>query len=178
MSESGLSSKGEVIPWLLFFGKVIGTLVTGVLCLLYVYQDKLLYIPRPPGFPVTPEENPPGCISPNEWNVKGSLRINDSTSERIVFEDNLILTEDNQTIHTWLLLQNNPNDCPTLIYFHGNAANMGFRLQNAAEMFGRVGLNIMMMDYRGYGKKKIFSKNFIYFYEYEIDFRAKFWKSY
>ena len=39
---------------------------------------------------------------------------------------------------------------PTLIYFHGNAGNMGFR-ENSSKMF-RMGINVLAMDYRGYGK--------------------------
>jgi predicted alpha/beta hydrolase len=33
-----------------------------------------------------------------------------------------------------------------------NAGNMGFRLRNAAEMYGRNGINVLMVDYRGYGE--------------------------
>ena len=71
---------------------------------------------------------------------------------KIPYEEHIIKTEDNESIHVWLLLQQDSKNVPTLIYFHGNAGNMGFRLQNAAEMYARVGINILMMDYRGYGK--------------------------
>lgn len=55
-------------------------------------------------------------------------------------------------IHCWLLLQKSDRrGLGTLIYFHGNAGNMGFRLKNAAEMYARVGINVLMVDYRGYG---------------------------
>ena len=70
----------------------------------------------------------------------------------IHYEEAYVLTEDNVKVHCWLLLQP-PSDeiVPTLVYFHGNAGNMGFRLKNAAAMFGKVKINIMMVDYRGYG---------------------------
>ena len=29
---------------------------------------------------------------------------------------------------------------------------MGFRLSNAASMLARIGINVLMMDYRGYGR--------------------------
>ena len=64
----------------------------------------------------------------------------------------MVETSDGEKIHTWLMLQDNAEECPTLIYFHGNAGNMGFRLQNAAMTYAKVKLNILMMDYRGYGK--------------------------
>lgn len=133
-----------------FVGKATGTLCAGVLILLYVFQNNLLYMPRPPGYPITPEENPAGYRSPDEWSVKGNLRRN-IDGEPIPFESNIIVTEDKENIHTWLLLQKNSNNVPTLVYFHGNAANMGFRLQNAAEMYAQVGINVLMVDYRGYG---------------------------
>jgi hypothetical protein len=36
-----------------------GTLIAGLL-LLFTVQDKLLYIPNPPGLPKEPRDNPPG----------------------------------------------------------------------------------------------------------------------
>jgi len=146
-----------IFSWASFVGKATGTICAGVLILLYVFQNNLLYMPRPPGYPVTPAENPIGYRSPDEWNIKGSLRHPSSSSstdaddDPIPFESNFIATEDKETIHTWLLLQKNSNKVPTLVYFHGNAANMGFRLQNAAEMYAQVGINVLMVDYRGYG---------------------------
>lgn len=142
--------KFEFLSWASFVGKATGTICAGVLILLYVFQNNLLYMPRPPGYPVTPEENPPGYRSPDEWSVRGNLRRH-VDGDSIPFESNFIVTEDNENIHTWLLLQKNSGEVPTLIYFHGNAANMGFRLQNAAEMYAQVGINVLMVDYRGYG---------------------------
>ena len=91
---------------------------------------------------------------PGEWNRNG--RFGGSESERIPFEEIFVTTADGVRLHLWLLLQDQGDStptqpAPTLIYFHGNAGNMGFRLKNAAKMFGRVGINVLMMDYRGYG---------------------------
>ena len=63
----------HTLPWTITISKVTGTLVAGILMLLYVFQNNLMYIPRPPGFPITPDENPLGCRNPSEWNVKGRL---------------------------------------------------------------------------------------------------------
>lgn len=143
----------HALPWTVTITKVGGTLIAGVLVLLYVFQNNLLYIPRPPGFPITPDENPEGCRAPSEWNIKGRfIQHGGELIDKIPYEDHLIETEDRENIHLWLLLQPNSHDVPTLIYFHGNAGNMGFRLQNAAHMYAKVGMNILMMDYRGYGK--------------------------
>lgn len=44
-------------------------------------------------------------------------------------------------------------DAPTVLYFHGNDKNVGYvrDLEYAREMHG-LGYNILMIDYRGYGK--------------------------
>jgi cephalosporin-C deacetylase-like acetyl esterase len=105
-------------------------------------------------------QNPPGFRSPAEWNKHGRLvaRKRPATSadqgfDSIQHEDTTLTTEDGASLHTWLLLQddNESEHHPVLIYFHGNAGNMGFRLKNAVEMFVRTKMNIVMMDYRGYG---------------------------
>lgn len=129
-------------------GKIVGALALVAVSLLFVYQDKLLYMPNPPGFPVTPDENPEMCRSPGEWSVEGRENLD---GVGIPFEEEMLDTSDGQKIHVWLLLNENSQNVPTLIYFHGNAGNMGFRLQNAVQMYSETGINILMMDYRGYG---------------------------
>ena len=87
---------------------VQGALGLGVAiaALLYVYQDKLLYHPTPPGVPSNPDENPKGSRSPKEWSIP--------------FEEKILDTKDGCQIHTWLMLQPDSKKCATLIYFHGN----------------------------------------------------------
>ena len=65
------------------------------------------------------------------------------------FEDVTIQTEDNIKIHGWLIKA--PSAGSTLVFFHGNAGNIGDRLEKI-ELFNRMGLNILIIDYRGYGK--------------------------
>jgi fermentation-respiration switch protein FrsA (DUF1100 family) len=68
------------------------------------------------------------------------------------YDDVYIKTKDNVTIHAWLLKQpENYQQCPTIIYFHGNAGNIGFRLHNARTLYQRTECNILMVEYRGYG---------------------------
>ena len=112
--------------------------------MLYLNQSKLLYMPNPPGFPTNPDENPPGWKSPDEWKNK--------VSKPFTFEEEMVKTSDGEKIHTWLIMHENSAQVPTVIYFHGNAGNMGFRLMNAMNMFEKSGVNVLMMDYRGYGK--------------------------
>ncbi|EFC36651.1 hypothetical protein NAEGRDRAFT_59950 [Naegleria gruberi] len=41
---------------------------------------------------------------------------------------------------------------PTIIMFHGNAGNISHRLTNARDMYHTLKCNILMVEYRGYGK--------------------------
>lgn len=40
---------------------------------------------------------------------------------------------------------------PTMIFFHGNAGNMGHRLQNCVGLYHSLHCNILLVEYRGYG---------------------------
>lgn len=136
--------------------KVIGLLGFSVLGALYYFQDNLLYFPKPPNMPVSPKSNPRFCRHPGEWNVLGRpVSDHNSNVPSIPYEEILLTTSDGAKISVWLMLQNNSNNVPTLIYFHGNAGNMGFRLENAASIFS-LGVNVLMMDYRGYGMACVF----------------------
>ena len=75
MSSQSSSSLVELIKpmtdsfvsWIFFGTKVVGGLFLTISLLLYYNQDRMLYIPNPPGFPKTPNENPPGFTSPGDW---------------------------------------------------------------------------------------------------------------
>lgn len=110
-----------------------------VLVLLFKYQDNILYHPNIPGLPLSPDDNPDGYKDPGERGVK--------------YEDVMIETADGEKVHSWLMYHEGKSaKVPTLIYFHGNAGNMGFRLENSSKMYARTGINVLAMDYRGYGK--------------------------
>lgn len=151
MSDSNILS--NFLQWIYFSVKIAGGLVLVIVTMLYINQDKMLYMPNPPGIPRTPIENPKGFNSPSDWGINGNIaRMNPSSISKIEYEEFFIQTKDQASIHTWLLLQSNSKEVPTIIFFHGNAGNMGFRLKMAAQMFATTKCNILMMDYRGYGK--------------------------
>lgn len=55
-------------------------------------------------------------------------------------------------IHAWLILHAaTAKNAPTLVFFHGNAGNIGLRLPNAVQMYHNLECNILMVEYRGYG---------------------------
>eukprot|EP00752_Nemacystus_decipiens_P016196 g14483.t1 len=72
----------------------------------------------------------------------------------ISYEDMYMPTLDGVMIHGWLLKSPDAAKVPTLVYFHGNAGNIGFRLVNARQMQLVIGCNVLMVDYRGYGKSE------------------------
>lgn len=137
--DSTSSSSGYHMGYLMWPATFMFGCAGLVLVLLYKYQDNLLYFPAIPGAPLTPDENPEGFKDPGE--------------RRVTYEDVMIETADGEKLHSWLMYhEHNSMKVPTLIYFHGNAGNMGFRLENSSRMYHKTGINILAMDYRGYGK--------------------------
>jgi pimeloyl-ACP methyl ester carboxylesterase len=90
--------------------------------------------------PRRPSQNPRKYRSPSEHGIE--------------FESHNIQCSDGVFIHAWLLLrdQNRANDLPTLVFFHGNAGNIGLRLPNAIQMLQYLNANVLMVEYRGYGE--------------------------
>ncbi|HWC02401.1 MAG TPA: alpha/beta hydrolase [Methylomirabilota bacterium] len=69
----------------------------------------------------------------------------------LAFEDVEAVTADGVQIHGWLV----PGPRPaTLLYCHGNAGNVSHRLQKIAALHNRLGLSILIFDYRGYGRSQ------------------------
>ncbi|GMH89618.1 hypothetical protein TrVE_jg9225 [Triparma verrucosa] len=105
---------------------------------LYFKQDNLLYHPSIQNLPLSPKQNPANFRSPLEYGIP--------------FEDVKIPCVDSVSIHAWLLLH--PDSLtkrrPTIVFFHGNAGNIGFRLPNAHQMY-QQGWNVMQVEYRGFG---------------------------
>ena len=93
------------------------------------------------GVPRHPSQNPKRYRSPSEHNIP--------------FETHMIKCEDGVTIHSWLLYHpsstNSNKEVPTIIFFHGNAGNIGLRLPNAIHMYLNLQANIWLVEYRGYG---------------------------
>jgi abhydrolase domain-containing protein 13 len=71
----------------------------------------------------------------------------------VPFEEHYIACPDGVSIHAWLLKYR--DDSPTILFFHGNAGNIGLRLPNALQMMRNLQANIMMVEYRGYGNSDV-----------------------
>ncbi len=67
------------------------------------------------------------------------------------YEEVSLETEDGIKLHGWYLPQ--PASKQVLLFFHGNAGNISHR-GDSLEVFHRLGLNVFIFDYRGYGKSQ------------------------
>lgn len=106
---------------------LLAAAIYGGLCLaLYLFQTRLVFLPSRTLF-ATPQ------------------RIG------LDFEDIWLQTTDGARIHGWYLPHPEPRG--TLLFLHGNAGNIGDRLESLA-IFHRLKLNVLIIDYRGYGKSE------------------------
>jgi hypothetical protein len=135
-AEQGSLLLDSLLPWALRIGTVAVGLVAILGGVLYVKQDSLLYFPEIGGIPKRPSQNPKGYRSPGE--------------RQIPFKDCNILCSDGVRIHAWLMTYD--KNAPTIIFFHGNAGNIGLRLPNAIQMRSYLHCNVLLVEYRGYGE--------------------------
>ena len=64
-------------------------------------------------------------------------------------EELAIRTADGVMLHGWWI--DGPGD-RVLIWYHGNAGNIGDRLHDARWFVDRLGVSVVLVDYRGYGR--------------------------
>lgn len=100
----------------------------------YQIQDNLLYHPE------MPQHSRCYVAQPSIFNIP--------------YEVVHIRSTDNVMLHAFWMRQPGEKSkfVPTVLYFHGNAGNIGHRLQNAKGFIMRCGVNVLMVDYRGYGQ--------------------------
>ena len=67
------------------------------------------------------------------------------------YEDIYFTTIDNKKLNGWFIPAHNAEF--TLMFVHGNAGNIGHRLEKIL-LFHVLGLNVFIFDYRGYGKSE------------------------
>ena len=67
----------------------------------------------------------------------------------LAYEDVSISTEDGETLHGWWVPAEDPRG--TVLFFHGNAGNISGRI-GTARFFVESGMNVLLVDYRGYGQ--------------------------
>jgi len=70
------------------------------------------------------------------------------------YENIYIKTKDGVKINAVFIKQppNKLSGCPTILFLHGNAGNVGHRLINAKALHSYCGCNILLLEWRGFGK--------------------------
>lgn len=127
---------------------LLALIFASVAGLLYKFQDVLLYFPDQPS----------------------SSRIYVPLPTGIPYENVYIRTKDGVKLNLILLRYTGgdvppsgaascqsatPSSAPpTILYFHGNAGNIGHRVPNALLMVVNLKANMVLVDYRGYGKSE------------------------
>lgn len=114
---------GAIGQALLLLGAAYGALVL----LVFFTQASLLYYPNMP-----------------------SRELHASPEDiGLAYEEVRLTTDDGVELHGWFV----PAPAPraTLLFFHGNAGNISHRL-DSLKIFHDLGLNTLIIDYRGYGK--------------------------
>lgn len=138
-----------ILTFHLYGGFILLALIfASVAGILYKFQDVLLYFPDQPS----------------------SSRIYVPLPTGIPHENVYIRTKDGVKLNLILLRYTGgdvppngaagnqsaapPSAPPTILYFHGNAGNIGHRVPNALLMLVNLKANVVLVDYRGYGKSE------------------------
>ena len=82
-------------------------------------------------------------------NMPGRALIATPQQLGLEFDDVYFETGDGVTLHGWYVHAREPRG--TLLFFHGNAGNISHRLDSIA-IFDALGLDTLIIDYRGYGQ--------------------------
>ncbi|OGV54275.1 MAG: hypothetical protein A2X45_06730 [Lentisphaerae bacterium GWF2_50_93] len=98
----------------------------GILLLMFLFQSKMIY------FPTREIVCTPADL-------------------KLEFEDLALTTSDGVKINAWYVPAKTPRG--TVIFCHGNGGNLCYSL-DVVENFSRMNYNVMMFDYRGYGKSE------------------------
>jgi len=103
---------------------------------LYHYQDSLLYYPEQP--------------------ESARVFVQTPSSLGLPYENAYLTTKDGCRITAYFIKQPPSliGQAPTVLYFHGNAGNIGHRLHNAQALYRHCGFNMLLVEYRGYGKSQ------------------------
>jgi pimeloyl-ACP methyl ester carboxylesterase len=106
----------------------------GIIGIFYNSQDMLVYHPNEPS--------------------ESKFYIEQPSIYNLPFEVVDLVTSDSVHLHSYFIKQSDENlaaQLPTVLFFHGNAGNIGHRLIIAHYMYTYCACNIFLVDYRGYG---------------------------
>jgi fermentation-respiration switch protein FrsA (DUF1100 family) len=92
-----------------------------------------------------------GCVLEETLIFYPAAVIEETPGDRgLPFDDVYFTTTDGVRLNGWFVPY--PEARTTLLWFHGNAGNIGHRVENIWLLHDLVGINIFIFDYRGYGR--------------------------
>lgn len=106
---------------------LLAVFYAALLALLWVRQESMLFLPGIPGRAVV--------ATPADIGLD--------------YEALRIATADGETLDAWFVPA--APERAVLLFFHGNAGNISHRL-DSLRIFHQLGLSVLMIDYRGYGR--------------------------
>ena len=124
------SRKDAVRPWWWPVWMVIRTLAVAYLVILLLamfFEESLIFFPS---------KYPNG-----DWSPQG-----------LTVEDAQFTAADGTKLHGWYVPHGKP--LAQVLFFHGNAGNLTHRIDVLRELHRRVGVAVLIVDYRGYGKSE------------------------
>ncbi|MCU7846514.1 MAG: alpha/beta hydrolase [Candidatus Thiodiazotropha sp. (ex Lucinoma kastoroae)] len=104
-------------------------LFLALIAYLYLNQTNLIHLPDIPSRDVN--------VSPQQIGLE--------------YESITLHTDDKVKLDGWFIPLKNPR--ATLLFFHGNAGNISHRL-TSLKLFHKLGLAVLIIDYRGYGRSE------------------------
>ncbi|XP_010878703.2 protein ABHD13 [Esox lucius] len=130
---------------------LLALILASVAAILYKFQDVLLYFPDQPSSSRLYVPMPTGIPHENVF-----IRTKDSVRLNLIL---LRYTGGDSLGNPGVAPGNASNPLsstapPTILYFHGNAGNIGHRVPNALLMLVNLKANVVLVDYRGYGKSE------------------------
>ncbi|RVE57876.1 hypothetical protein OJAV_G00203490 [Oryzias javanicus] len=127
---------------------LLALILASVAGILYKFQDVLLYFPDQPSSSRLYVPMPTGIPHENVY-----IRTKDGVKLNLIL---LRYTGGDTLPGVGPGNQSSPTSSapPTILYFHGNAGNIGHRVPNALLMLVNLKANIVLVDYRGYGKSE------------------------
>jgi fermentation-respiration switch protein FrsA (DUF1100 family) len=113
---------------LLRLGAVLALTYLSLALLMWLSQERLVYLPD-----------------------AGREHIATPADAGLDWQPVALVTADGLTLDAWWLPADNSR--AALLFLHGNAGNISHRLASL-EQFNRLGLSVLILDYRGYGKSE------------------------
>ncbi|KAL7384944.1 hypothetical protein ABVT39_012180 [Epinephelus coioides] len=127
---------------------LLALILASVAGILYKFQDVLLYFPDQPSSSRLYVPMPTGIPHENVYiRTKDGVKLNLILLRYTGGDTPPGVTPGNQSSPT-------SSAPPTILYFHGNAGNIGHRVPNALLMLVNLKANVVLVDYRGYGKSE------------------------